>query len=309
MAEYSATRRTPRKHKRVVMKALSSLTLTVSNSSPETCRPTNNGNPTTTNASSANCRRIGPFLTSASRSWGALCAPRYCVSAACRLRKTQYRPKADSASYRTTAIIAPACCSSITLAAAPAALRTTPVGRCSQCTNRIRFADIHHRGVLGQRAISAFATDGGNQSHLIAGQYIVDATGQADFNHRSAGRCYGRISGHMRGNGIGCFDIDLRYLAHHILNIACPRRACRRYRHISQLNVGGQNNVTPSNRAGGHHHRLGLHHGQYGFKPKQHCESHAQRSSESRKASAMRRRRNEPRAGGLINEKVTMQPW
>ena len=41
MAEYSATRRTPRKHKRVVMKALSSLTLTVSNSSPETCRPTN----------------------------------------------------------------------------------------------------------------------------------------------------------------------------------------------------------------------------------------------------------------------------
>ena len=130
MAEYSATRRTPRKHKRVVMKALSSLTLTVSNSSPETCRPTNNGNPTTTNASSANCRRIGPFLTSASRSWGALCAPQHCVSAADRLRKTQYRPKADSASYRTTAIIAPACCSSITLAAAPAALRTTPVGRC-----------------------------------------------------------------------------------------------------------------------------------------------------------------------------------
>ena len=79
MAEYSATRRTPRKHKRVVMKALSSLTLTVSNSSPETCRPTNNGNPTTTNASSANCRRIGPFLTSASRSWGALCAPQHCV--------------------------------------------------------------------------------------------------------------------------------------------------------------------------------------------------------------------------------------
>ena len=160
MAEYSATRRTPRKHKRVVMKALSSLTLTVSNSSPETCRPTNNGNPTTTNASSANCRRIGPFLTSASRSWGALCAPQHCVSAADRLRKTQYRPKADSASYRTTAIIAPACCSSITLAAPPAHCERHQSVVASQCTNRIRFADIHHRGVLGQRAISAFATDG-----------------------------------------------------------------------------------------------------------------------------------------------------
>ena len=177
--------------------------------------------------------------------------PNTVFSAACRLRKTQYRPKADSASYRTTAIIAPACCSSITLAAASGGIANDT-----------------------SRSLPPNAP-------IASGQYIVDATGQADFNHRSAGRCYGRISGHMRGNGIGCFDIDLRYLAHHILNIACPRRACRRYRHISQLNVGGQNNVTPSNRAGGHHHRLGLHHGQYGFNPKQHCESHAQRSSES----------------------------
>ena len=208
--------------------------------------------------------------------------PQHCVFRSRQLRKTQYRPKVDSASYRTTAIIAPACCSSITLAAASGGIANdTSRSLPPNAPVASRFADIHHRGVLGQRAISTFAIDGGNQSHLIAGQYIVDATGQADFNHRSAGRCYGRISGHMRGNGIGCFDIDLRYLAHHILNIACPRRACRRYRHISQLNVGGQNNVTPSNRAGGHHHRLGLHHGQYGFKPKQHCESHAQRSSES----------------------------
>ena len=151
--------------------------------------------------------------------------PNTVFSAADRLRKTQYRPKADSASYRTTAIIAPACCSSITLAALRRHCERHQSVVASQCASRIRFADIHHRGVLGQRAISTFATDGGNQSHLIAGQYIVDATGQADFNHRSAGRCYGRISGHMRGNGIGCFDIDLRYLAHHILNIACPRRA------------------------------------------------------------------------------------
>ena len=129
MAEYSATRRTPRKHKRVVMKALSSLTLTVSNSSPETCRPTNNGNPTTTNASSANCRRIGPFLTSASRSWGALCAPQHCVSAADRLRKhsigrSRFRFLPHNGHNRSGLL------QLHNLGRAPAALRTTPVGRC-----------------------------------------------------------------------------------------------------------------------------------------------------------------------------------
>ncbi len=236
--------------------------------------------------------------------------PNTVFSAACRLRKTQYRPKADSASYRTTAIIAPACCSSITLAAASGGIANdTSRSLPPQCTNRIRFADIHHRGVLGQRAISAFATDGGNQSHLIAGQYIVDATGQADFNHRSAGRCYGRISGHMRGNGIGCFDIDLRYLAHHILNIACPRRACRRYRHISQLNVGGQNNVTRRiERAATTIGSVSTTANTASIPNSTASPTHNAAVSR-RKASAMRRRRNEPRAGGLINEKVTMQPW
>lgn len=66
MAEYSATRRTPRKHKRVVMKGTEQFDADGVKLEPGDMRPTNNGNPTTTNASSANWPpHWAGFLTSA----------------------------------------------------------------------------------------------------------------------------------------------------------------------------------------------------------------------------------------------------
>ena len=66
MAEYSATRRTPRKHKRVVMKGTEQFDADGVKLEPGDMQTDQQRQLTTTNAPSANCRRIGPFLTSAS---------------------------------------------------------------------------------------------------------------------------------------------------------------------------------------------------------------------------------------------------
>lgn len=87
MAEYSATRRTPRKHKRVVMKGTEQFDADGVKLEPGDMQ-------TDQQRQSDDDKRIlgelpphWAVLTSASRSWGALCAPQHCVSAACRLRK------------------------------------------------------------------------------------------------------------------------------------------------------------------------------------------------------------------------------